>query len=369
MKYDFLIVGAGFSGSVLAERIATQLNKKVLIVEKRNHIGGNAYDEYDEHGVLVHRYGPHIFHTNDKNVVDYLSNFTEWYEYQHRVLAYSNNEYFPIPINKTTINKVFNKNFIHDYEVEEFIKGLREERSPIKNSEDIIVNQVGYKLFEKFFLHYTKKQWNLEPKNLSPSVCGRIKFRTNDDDRYFEDEFQIMPKDGFTKMFEKMLNNKNIEIKLGVDYKDLIESINYNYLIYTGPIDYFFDYKFGKLSYRSIRFEFKNFKKESYQPGSVVNYVDIDVPFTRVTEYRKITNQKVSSTTVSYEYPNSSDEPYYPILTDSNLSKLKLYLNEASKIHNLILCGRLAEFRYYDMHQVVARALNIFENRIRKLFE
>ena len=284
MKYDFLIVGAGFSGSVLAERIATQLNKKVLIVEKRNHIGGNAYDEYDEHGVLVHRYGPHIFHTNDKNVVDYLSNFTEWYEYQHRVLAYSNNEYFPIPINKTTINRVFNKNFIHDYEVEEFIKGLREERSPIKNSEDIIVNQVGYKLFEKFFLHYTKKQWNLEPKNLSPSVCGRIKFRANDDDRYFEDEFQIMPKDGFTKMFEKMLNNKNIEIKLGIDYKDLMGSINYNYLIYTGPIDYFFDYKFDKLSYRSIRFEFKNFKKESYQPVSVVNYVDIDVPYTRVTE-------------------------------------------------------------------------------------
>lgn len=367
MKYDFLIVGAGLSGSVLAERIATQLNKTVLLVEKRNHIAGNCYDEYDENGILVHRYGPHIFHTNDKNVVDYLSQFTEWYPYEHRVLAYSNNQFYPIPINKTTVNKVFNKNFNSENEVKEFLESIRIIKNKIENSEDIIVNQVGFELFEKFFLHYTKKQWNLEPKELSPAVCGRLKLRYNDDDRYFEDKYQLMPLRGFTRLFEKMLDNKNIKILLNTDYKKILNDVKYNYLIYTGPIDYFFDYKFGKLSYRSIEFEFKNFKMESYQPVSVVNYVDSDVPYTRVTEYKKLTNQNSNTTTVSYEYPVSNGESYYPILTQSNVDKLNLYLNEVRKNPKLILCGRLAEFKYYDMHQVVARALSIFEKTIKHL--
>lgn len=368
MQCDFLIVGAGFAGSVLAERIASQLNKKVIIVEKRNHIGGNAYDEFDEHGILVHRYGPHLFHTNDKKVVDYLSQFTKWYDYEHKVLAFSNNEFFPIPINRITINKVFNKNFQTDIEVETFLNKIREERNPILNSEDIIVNQVGYELFEKFYLHYTKKQWNLEPKNLAPSVCGRVKIRTNDDCRYFEDKYQMMPSEGFTSMFQKMLNHKNINLILGVDYKDIIKEINYKWLIYTGPIDYFFDYKYGKLSYRSIQFEFKNFNVESYQPAPVVNYVDSNFPYTRVSEYKKITNQKATTTTVSFEYAIPDGEPYYPVLTDLNMDKLRYYIQEGSNIKNLILCGRLAEFKYYNMDQVIARALNIFKTKIYPLF-
>ncbi len=263
-----LIVGAGFAGSVAAERLASKHNKKVLIVEKRNHIGGNAYDEYDEHGILVHKYGPHIFHTNSKKVFEYLSQFTEWRFYEHKVLAKLNNELYPIPINRTTINKLYNKNFNTDEEVMSFYNSVREKRYPILNSEDIIVNQVGIDLYEKFFKFYTKKQWNLDPTELSPSVCGRIPVRTNDDDRYFTDKYQFMPKDGYTKMFEKMLSHKNIEVVLNTNYKDIIDDIKFDKMIYTGPIDYFFDYKYGKLPYRSIRFEWENINKEKLSRSS-----------------------------------------------------------------------------------------------------
>lgn len=287
LKCDYLVVGSGFSGSVLAERIASELKKDVIIIEKRNHIGGNSYDEYDENGILIHRYGPHIFHTNDKNIVDYLSQFTDWYEYEHRVLAFSKGDYYPLPINRTTINKVFKKNFSTDEEVKNFLEQIREDRNPVLNSEDIIVSQVGWELFDKFFRHYTNKQWNLEPRFLSPGICGRIKVRTDDDDRYFQDKYQIMPKEGFSKLFERMLDNKRIKIILNKDFKDLLHQINYRFIIYTGPIDYYFNYKFGKLTYRSIHFDFRNYKQTSYQPASVVNYVDPEVPFTRVTEYKK----------------------------------------------------------------------------------
>lgn len=367
MKCDFLIVGSGFAGSVLAERIANELKRDVIIIEQRNHIGGNSYDEYDQNGILIHKYGPHIFHTNSKFIIDYLSQFTEWYKYEHRVLAFSKNDFYPMPVNRTTINKIFSKNFSSDEEVKSFLMAIREERNPIKNSEDVIVGQVGRLIFEKFFKHYTKKLWDLEPKYLSPGVCGRLKIRTNDDDRYFEDKYQMMPTEGFHKLFERMLDNKRINLILNKDYKDLLDSIDYRFLIYTGPIDYLFDYKYGKLPYRSIRFEFTNFKTDSYQPAPVVNYVDEEIPYTRVTEYKKITNQKSENTTVSFEYPIANGEPLYPIPTNENLLKLRQYLNLASEVKNLILCGRLAEFRYYDMNQVIGRALNIFQNLILKL--
>ena len=289
MKYDYLIVGAGFAGSVMAERLASQLNKKVLVVEKRNHIAGNAFDEYDKHGILVHRYGPHIFHTNSKEVFDYLSQFTEWIQYEHKVLAKIGDELYPIPINRLTINKLYNLNLKTEEEVKNYFESVKEKRFPILNSEDIIVNQVGKDLFEKFFKHYTKKQWNLEPKELSPSVCGRIPVRTNDDCRYFTDKYQFMPKAGYTKMFEKILNHKNIEVILNTDYKSIIDSIKFDKMIYTGPIDYFFDYKFGKLPYRSIRFEFRNFEKEKIQESAVYNYVEPKTDYTRVTEYKHLT--------------------------------------------------------------------------------
>ena len=360
MKYDYLIVGAGFAGSVFAEKLATQQNKKILIVEKRNHIGGNAYDEYDDHGILVHKYGPHIFHTNSKKVFDYLSQFTEWRKYEHRVLAKLNSELYPIPINRTTINKLYNKNFISDEEVTAFYNSVKEKRYPIKNSEDIIVNQIGLDLYEKFFKFYTKKQWNLDPADLAPIVCGRIPVRTNEDDRYFNDKFQFMPKAGYTKMFEKMLNHVNIEIKLNTDYKEIVNNIKFEKMIFTGPIDYFFDYQFGKLPHRSIRFEWENFEKDKYQDAAVINHVDEIENFTRATEYKYLTGQNNSTTSISKEYAQNDGEPYYPIPTLENNKLYKKYLVESKKLKNVKFCGRLAEYSYFNMDQVVGNVLNTF---------
>jgi UDP-galactopyranose mutase len=362
--FDFLIVGAGFAGSVMAERLASQLDKKILIVEKRHHIGGNAYDEYDEHGIIVHRYGPHIFHTNSKNVFEYLSRFTEWIPYEHKVLARLNGQLYPIPINRITLNKLYNLNLKTEKEVEEFYQKVKEERYPVKNSEDIIVNQVGYDLFENFFKNYTKKQWNLEPKNLAPTVCGRIPVRTNDDCRYFTDKYQFMPKDGYTKMFEKLLSHKNIEIVLNTDYKKITNDIKFKKLVYTGPIDYFFDYKFGKLPYRSIRFEYRNFEMENYQPAAQINYVNLSENYTRVVEHKYLSGQKARNTTVSFEYPVNNGEPYYPIPTEANRKYYLEYLSESKKLKNVHFIGRLAEYQYYNMDQVVANTLKIFKNMV-----
>jgi UDP-galactopyranose mutase len=360
-SYDFVIVGAGFAGSVLAERIANKLKKKVLVIEKRNHIGGNAFDEYDEFGILIHKYGPHIFHTNNILVFNYLSQFTEWMHYEHKVLAKLGDELYPFPINRLTINKLYNLELKSDDDVKKFYDSVREKRCPILNSEDVIVNQIGYDLFEKFFKHYTFKQWNIEPKNLSPSVCGRIPIRTNDDCRYFTDKYQFMPKEGYTKIFERMLANRNIEVILNMDYKKIIDKIKFKKLIYTGPIDYFFDYKYGKLNYRSIQFEFKNFKQEYFQPTAQVNYVDSSVKFTRVIEHKYLSNQSSKTTTVSFEYPQYDGEPLYPIPNHDNLRIYFKYKLEAKKLKDVLFCGRLAEYKYYNMDQIIARALKLFE--------
>jgi len=360
-SYDFVIVGAGFAGSVLAERIANKLKKKVLVIEKRHHIGGNAFDEYDEFGILIHKYGPHIFHTNNILVFNYLSQFTEWMHYEHKVLAKLGDELYPFPINRLTINKLYNLELKSDDDVKKFYDSVREKRYPILNSEDVIVNQIGYDLFEKFFKHYTFKQWNIEPKNLSPSVCGRIPIRTNDDCRYFTDKYQFMPKEGYTKIFERMLANRNIEVILNMDYKKIIDKIKFKKLIYTGPIDYFFDYKYGKLNYRSIQFEFKNFKQEYFQPTAQVNYVDSSVKFTRVIEHKYLSNKSSKTTTVSFEYPQYDGEPLYPIPNHDNLRIYFKYKLEAKKLKDVLFCGRLAEYKYYNMDQIIARALKLFE--------
>jgi UDP-galactopyranose mutase len=364
MIYDYLIVGAGFAGSVMAERLALQLNKKVLIVEKRNHIAGNAYDEYDEHGILIHRYGPHIFHTNSKKVFNYLSKFTEWRAYEHKVLASLNGELYPIPINRITLNKLYRLNLKSEEEVKNYYDSVKEKRNPVLNSEDIIVNQVGRDLFEKFFLNYTKKQWNKEPKELSPTVCGRIPVRTNDDSRYFTDKYQFMPKDGYTAMFKKMLSHPNIEVVLDTDYKRIINDVKFDKMIYTGPIDYFFDYKFGKLPYRSIRFEYKNFDKEFYQPTTQVNYVDNLNRFTRVVEHKYLSNQKSETTTVSFEYSQSNGEPYYPVPTNENKELYVRYFDFSKSLKSVMFIGRLAEYQYYNMDQVVMRTLMVIETQI-----
>jgi UDP-galactopyranose mutase len=362
-RYDYLIVGAGFAGSVMAERLASQQNKKILIVEKRNHIAGNAYDEYDEHGILIHRYGPHIFHTNSKKVFDYLSQFTGWIPYEHKVLAEYNGELYPIPINRLTINKLYNLNLQSESEVKEFYDEVREKRYPVLNSEDIIVNQVGYDLFEKFFKIYTQKQWQLEPKELSPAVCGRIPVRTNDDCRYFTDKYQFMPEDGYTKMFEKMLAHPNIEIVLNTDYKKIINDINFNKMIYTGPIDYFFDYKYGKLPYRSIRFEFENYGVEFKNEAAQVNHVNGSL-FTREVEYKWMTGQKSTRTTISREFPQIKGEEFYPIPTEENKELYLKYKKETKRNKHVLFCGRLAEYQYYNMDQVVGRSLREYDEKL-----
>jgi len=357
--YDYLIVGAGFAGAVMAERLASQFNKKVLVVEKRNHIGGNAYDEYDEQGILVHKYGPHIFHTNSKEVFDYLSQFTEWRFYEHKVLANLNGELYPIPINRITLNKLYKLNLKTDDDAKAYLESVREKRYPIINSEDIIINQVGKDLFEKFFKHYTKKQWNLFPNELSPSVCGRIPVRLNNDCRYFTDKYQFMPQNGYTKMFEKMLNHKNIEVILNTDYKTILNDIKFDKMVYTGPIDYFFDYKFGKLPYRSIRFEWENLDIPRKQEVAVENFVDNSETFTRVTEYKYLTGQISTKTSLSFEYAQLEGEPYYPIPTNQNRKIYSLYKQEAEILKDVMFCGRLAEYQYYNMDQVVGKILNL----------
>jgi UDP-galactopyranose mutase len=363
--YDYLIVGAGFSGCVLAQQIATKLNKRVLIVDTRNHIGGNAYDFFDDNGILVHKYGPHIFHTNSKKVYDYLSKFTDWIIYQHRVLAYVDGKKVPIPINLDTINNLYGYN-LSEIEVKDYYDSVKEEIEKITNSEEIILSKVGWDLYNKFFKYYTKKQWDLWPTELHPSVCARIPVRTNRDSRYFTDKYQVMPKNGYTKMFEKMIDHPNIQIMLQADYKLMKDSVPHKRVIFTGPIDSFFDYKFGKLPYRSLDFKFETKDHEYFQEVAVVNYPN-DYDFTRVTEFKHLTGQTHNKTTVVYEFPTDGDDPYYPIPIDSNLELYQKYKEEAEKLTNVWFVGRLGTYKYYNMDQVVAQALTLFEKELQHL--
>lgn len=357
--YDYLIVGAGFAGSVLAERLASQANKKVLIIDKRNHIGGNAYDHYDESGILVHKYGPHIFHTNSKQVFDYLSQFTKWRNYQHRVLANVDGQLFPIPINLNTINSMYGLNLSSD-EVRSFFDSCSEKRKEVTTSEDVVVNAVGRELYEKFFKGYTKKQWDLDPSELNASVTARIPTRTNKDNRYFTDTYQAMPLYGYTKMFEQMLNHPNIHIMLNTDYKDMINEIGYKELIFTGPIDEFFNYRYGKLPYRSIEFQFETYDQEVFQETGTINYPN-DYAFTRITEFKYLSGQKHSKTSVVYEFPKAEGDPYYPIPKPDNAELYRKYEDLAKKLNSTHFVGRLATYKYYNMDQVVAQALSTFK--------
>ncbi len=363
--YNFLIIGAGFAGSVLAERIASQLDQKVLIVDKRNHIGGNAYDYYNEEGILVHKYGPHIFHTNSKEVFDYLSQFTEWREYQHRVLASVDGQLLPIPINLDTINKLYNFNFSSD-EMKSYLNQVKVEIEHITNSEEQVISKVGKDLFEKFFKYYTKKQWDLWPSELDASVTARLPIRYNRDNRYFTDKYQVMPKYGYTKMFEKMLDHPNIHIMLNTDFKDVVNEIRYDKLIFTGPIDEYFGYKYGKLPYRSLKFEFETLDLNFYQPVGTVNYPN-EYDFTRITEFKHLTGQKHEKTTIVKEYPSSEGDPYYPIPRPQNEKIYQKYKTEADQLKNVFFVGRLGTYKYYNMDQVVAQALTFFNTKIRML--
>lgn len=363
--YDYLVVGAGFAGAVLAERLASQLDKKVLIIDKRPHIAGNAYDHLDEAGILIHKYGPHIFHTGSARIFQYLSQFTAWRPYEHRVIAAVDGKLVPFPINVDTVNILYGTNLNED----EVAALFRERAEPIphpKTSEEAVVSKIGRELYEKFFHGYTRKMWGLDPSELDASVAARVPARTNHDDRYFTDEFQAMPLEGYTKMFERMLSHPNITIRLETDYKDVPHS-EYREMIYTGPVDAFFDCCFGKLPYRSINFTFETYDTPVFQPGAVVNYPDEHTPHTRITEFKYLTGQESDKTTVVYEYPTAEGDPYYPVPRPENAELYRKYKELADATPHVRFVGRLATYRYYNMDQVVGQALATFDQIVKSL--
>ncbi len=329
--------------------------RKVLVCDKRPHIAGNAYDYYNDDGILIHKYGPHIFHTNSAEVFQYLSKFTEWREYQHRVLASVDGMLVPIPINLDTINKLFGMN-LNSLEVKDFFEKIREKRDPIKTSEDVVVNAVGKELYEKFFRNYTRKQWDLDPSELDASVTARVPTRTNRDDRYFTDTYQAMPKHGYTRMFEKMLESPNIKIMLNCDYREIVKEIGFREMIYTGPVDSFFDYCYGKLPYRSLEFKHETHDCETFQEAPVVNYPN-EQAFTRITEFKYLTGQTHKKTGIVYEYPRAEGDPYYPIPRRENATLYAKYKALADLEPKVRFVGRLATYKYYNMDQIVAQAL------------
>jgi UDP-galactopyranose mutase len=356
--FDYLVVGAGFAGATIAERLAAHAGKSVLICDKRPHIGGNAYDQFDDAGVLIHKYGPHIFHTNSHEVFSYLSRFTAWRPYQHRVRASVDGQLVPIPINLDTINQLYGTTFT-SFELEGFFASMAEERKPARTSEDVIVGKVGRELYEKFFRNYTRKQWGLDPSELDASVTARVPVRTNRDDRYFTDTYQAMPLQGYTRMFERMLSHPNIRILLNADYREIKSMIPHRHLIYTGPVDEYFDYCFGRLPYRSLRFEWQTHDVAVAQPAPVINYPN-DHLYTRVTEFKYLSGQEHPKTTLVYEYPTDQGDPYYPVPTPENAALYARYQEMADATSDVVFLGRLGTYKYYNMDQVVAQALAVY---------
>jgi UDP-galactopyranose mutase len=369
---DYLIVGAGFSGCVLAERIATVLEQKCLIVEKRSHIGGNAYDYYNEHGILIHKYGPHIFHTNSPKVVEYLSGFTAWNNYEHKVLANVDGINIPVPFNLNSLALVFSPQKANHLELlllENFGYGAKIPILQLRQSTSGDLADLAEFIYQKVFLNYTKKQWNLEPDELDAAVTARVPVFVSHDNRYFQDSFQGMPTDGYSAMFARMVgNNPFIDIALNTDYSEILNSIQFKKLIFTGPIDEYFNYQFGALPYRSLRFEHETYNTDYFQETGTINYPNT-FDYTRRTELKYLTAQTHEKTTCTIEFPQpfiiGENEPYYPIPQTQNNDLYTQYAREAEKIADSVLfCGRLADYKYYNMDQVVARALHIFEKKI-----
>jgi UDP-galactopyranose mutase len=356
--YDWLIVGAGFAGSVLAERLARERDERVLVIDRRDHIGGNAFDVLNEDGLLIHRYGPHIFHTNAKSVFDHLSQFTEWRPYEHRVLAEVDGQRVPIPINLDTVNRLYGLDLTSDT-LKQWLASRAKQVAEIRTSEDVVVSTVGRELYEKFFRGYTRKQWGLDPSQLDKSVTARVPTRFDRDDRYFTDTYQAMPKHGYTAMFAAMLDHSNITVSVGTDHRALNAARTARRTIFTGPVDAYFDYRHGPLPYRSLRFEHVTRDVEWHQPVGVVNYPQTE-EFTRVTEYKHITGQVHPRTALTYEYPEAEGDPYYPIPNPDNQALFKRYERLALDERDVWFVGRLATYRYYNMDQIVGQALATF---------
>ena len=357
-SYDWLVVGAGFAGSILAERLAAGRGDRVLVIDRREHIAGNAFDHHDAAGVLIHRYGPHIFHTNSEPVFSHLSKFTEWRPYVHRVLGEVDGLRVPIPINLDTVNRLYGLH-LTEHELERWFAARAEAVGDVRTSEDVIVSRIGRELYQKFFRGYTRKQWGLDPSQLDKSVTARVPVRTNRDDRYFTDTFQAMPRDGYTRMFERMLDHPNITVRTGIDYAEIAATIRFRQLIWTGPIDEFFGVRFGRLPYRSLRFRHVTLAQEQFQPVGTVNFPQTE-DYTRISEYKHMTGQRHPCTSVTYEYPAAEGDPYYPVPRPENQALYKRYEALADAIPGTWFVGRLATYRYLNMDQVVGQALATF---------
>jgi len=360
MSYDYLVVGAGFAGATLAERLNSVLGARVLVIDKRDHVAGNCHDPIGADGLRRHAYGPHIFHTNSAEVVAYLSTFTGWRPYEHRVRARIGEGLFPIPINRTTVNAFYGLD-LDTAGVAAFLAARAVPHARVKNSEHAITTKVGSELYAAFFRGYTRKHWGLDPSELDASVCGRIPVRTNDDDRYFNDRFQCMPDAGYTALIERMLSGTGIDVALGVDFESLTNRDRFRHIVYTGPIDAFFSHRFGRLPYRSLRFEFETVDRPWVQAVGCINEAEESVPYTRVTEYKHLTGQQHARTVISREYACSEGEPYYPIPRPENRALYDKYAQLAAATKGVTFVGRLAEYRYYNMDQAVASALRAFE--------
>ena len=365
--YDVLVVGAGFAGAVLAERLAADAGQRVLLIDRRDHVAGNAFDEQDAAGILVHRYGPHIFHTNSQDVWDYLSRFTKWRPYEHRVLASVRDKLLPIPINRTTLNGLYGLNLKDDAQAAAFLAQRAEPVADIRTSEDVVVAAVGRELYETFFRGYTRKQWGLDPSELDRTVTARVPTRTSTDDRYFQDKFQAMPADGYTAMFERMLNHPLIDIELGVDFADVARRVTVGHTIFTGPVDEYFGHRFGPLPYRCLSFRHETHDREQFQQVAVVNYPLEDTPYTRITEYKHLTGQRHAKTSVSYEFSSATGDPYYPIPNAAAQTLYKKYEALADAEADVSFVGRLATYRYYNMDQVVGQALATYRRLAERL--
>ena len=356
--FDYLIVGAGYAGSVLAERLAAGLGKSVLVVERRPHVAGNAYDHYDDAGVLVHKYGPHIFHTNSREIFDYLSRFTAWRRYEHRVLASVDGQLVPIPINLDTVNRLYGLR-LTSFELTKWFESVAEPVERIRTSEDVVVGAVGRELYEKFFRGYTRKQWGLDPSELDASVTARVPTRTNRDDRYFTDTYQAMPLHGYTRMFHRMLDHPSIKVLLNCDYREVARWVPHREVIYTGPVDAYFDHRYGPLPYRSLEFRFETHDAPRVQPVGTVNYPN-EHAYTRTTEFKHLTGQDHPRSTIVYEYPRAEGDPYYPIPRKENAELYRKYQALAEATPGVHFVGRLATYRYYNMDQVVGQALALY---------
>jgi UDP-galactopyranose mutase len=369
--YDWLIVGAGFTGATLAERVATQLGQRVLLVDRRNHVGGNAYDYHNEHGILVHKYGPHIFHTNAKRVWDYLSGFTEWRPYYHRVLAVVDGKPVPVPFNLNSLYALFPQRYAEKLEqalLENYRHGEKVPILKMRESADGDLRFLSDYIYQKVFHGYTTKMWELKPEELDASVTARVPVHISRDDRYFQDTYQAMPSLGYTALFQRMLDHPNIHVLLNADYKDVMDQVKYKRMAFTGPIDAFFDYMHGQLPYRSLRFELKTLNQPAHQEAGTVNYPN-EYDFTRITEQKTLTGQDAPVTTLMTEYPQAYEkgvnDPYYPIPREENQARFRLYRQEAEKLDgSVVFAGRLADYVYYNMDQVVARALKVFKEEM-----